>query len=110
MPKGILQVEGSFGHCPDHTTTGLKLVFWNNCDASDYADGAVLGQRKDKKMHAIYYASKTLDEAQVNYATTEKELLTVVYAIDKFRQYLVGAKIIVYTDHLAINNWKLLFF
>jgi len=60
------------------------------CDASDYEVGAVLGQRKDKKMHAIYYASKTLGGAQVNYATTEKELLVVVYVIDKFRHYLVG--------------------
>ena len=42
------------------------------CDASDYAIGVVLGQRKDKKLHVIYYASKTLDEAQMNYATTEK--------------------------------------
>jgi len=73
------------------------------CDASDYAVGAVLGQRKDKKMHAIYDASKTLDGAQVNYATTEKELLAVVYAIDKFRKYLVGSKIIVSTDHSAIK-------
>ena len=54
-------------------------------------------------MHAIYYASRTLDAAQLNYATTEKELLTVVFAIDKFRSYLVGAKIIVYTDHAAIR-------
>ncbi|MCI81581.1 hypothetical protein A2U01_0102855, partial [Trifolium medium] len=45
------------------------------CDASDYAIGAVLGQRKDKKLHAIYYTSRTLDSAQMNYATTEKELL-----------------------------------
>ena len=79
------------------------LPFEIMCDASDYAVGAVLGQRKDKKLHAIYYASKTLDEAQVNYATTEKELLVVVYAIDKFRQYLVGSKIIIYTDHSAIK-------
>jgi len=43
------------------------------CDASDYAVGAVLGQRKEKKMHAVYYASKTLDGAHVNYATTEKK-------------------------------------
>jgi hypothetical protein len=63
----------------------------------------VLGQRNDKKMHAIYYASKTLDGAQVNYATTEKELLAVVYAIDKFRPYLVGSKIIIYTDQSAIK-------
>jgi len=67
-----------------------SLPFEIICDASDYAVGAVLGQRKDKKMHAIYYASKTLDGAQVNYATTEKELLLVVYANDKFMQYLVG--------------------
>ncbi|KAI5409659.1 hypothetical protein KIW84_055195 [Lathyrus oleraceus] len=73
------------------------------CDASDYVVGAVLGQRKEKKLHAIYYASRTLDAAQLNYATTEKELLVVVFAIDKFRSYLVGAKIIVYTDHVAIR-------
>jgi len=60
-------------------------------------------KEKTKKMHAIYYASKTLDGAQVNYATTEKELLAVVYAIDKFRQYLIGSKIIVYTYHSAIK-------
>ncbi|XP_058762818.1 uncharacterized protein LOC131636188 [Vicia villosa] len=73
------------------------------CDASDFAVGAVLGQRKDKKLHVIYYASRTLDAAQLNYTTTEKELLAVVFAVDKFRSYLVGAKIIVYTDHAAIR-------
>ena len=73
------------------------------CDASDYAVGAVLGQRKDKLAYAIYYISHTLDEAQVNYATTEKELLAVVHAMDKFRSYLVGSKVIVYTDHSALK-------
>jgi hypothetical protein len=61
--------------------------------------GIVLGQTKDKKHHAIAYASKTLIGPQLNYATTKKELLTIVFAIDKFRSYLVGAKVIVYTDH-----------
>jgi RNase H-like domain found in reverse transcriptase len=73
------------------------------CDASDYAIGAVLGQRIDKKPFVIYYASKVLDEAQVNYTTTEKELLAVVFAINKFRPYLVGSKVIVYTDHVAVR-------
>jgi hypothetical protein len=73
------------------------------CDASDYAVGAVLGQTKDKNNHAIAYASKTLIGAQLNYAITEKELLTVVFAIDKFRSYLVGAKVIIYTDHAALK-------
>jgi hypothetical protein len=57
-----------------------KLPFELMCDASDFAVGAVLGQRKDKALHVIYYASKTMDDAQVNYTTTEKELLAVVYA------------------------------
>ena len=80
-----------------------SLPFELMCDASDYAVGAVLGQKKDGKLHAIYYASKTLDQAQVNYATTEKELLAVVYAMDKFRSYLIGSKVIVHTDHSALK-------
>ena len=73
------------------------------CDASDYAMGAVLGQTKDRKHHAISYASKTLSGPQLNYATTKKELLAIVFAIDKFRSYLVGAKVIVYTDHATLR-------
>ena len=48
------------------------------CNASDYEVGAVLGQRIDKKPTIIWYASKTLSEAQMKYTTTEKELLAVV--------------------------------
>jgi hypothetical protein len=65
--------------------------------------GAVLGQTKDKKHHAIAYASKTLTWPQLNYATTKIELLALVYAIDKFRSYLVGAKVIVYSDDAALK-------
>jgi hypothetical protein len=76
-----------------------KLPFEIMYDASDFVVGTVLGQTKDKKHYAISYASKTLSGAQLNYTTTEKELLVVVFVIDKFRSYLVGAKIIDYTDH-----------
>ncbi|XP_019057027.1 PREDICTED: LOW QUALITY PROTEIN: uncharacterized protein LOC104805009 [Tarenaya hassleriana] len=79
------------------------LPFEIMCDASDYAVGIVLGQRRNKVLHAIYYASRTLDDAQVNYSTTEKELLDVVFAFEKFRSYLVGSKVIVYTDHAALR-------
>ncbi|XP_048599987.1 uncharacterized protein LOC106384215 [Brassica napus] len=72
-------------------------------DASDFAVGAVLGQRKDKKLHVIYYASKTMDEAQCRYATTEKELLAIIFAFEKFRSYLVGSKVIVHIDHAALK-------
>ena len=73
------------------------------CDASDYVVGAVLGQRIGKIFRAIYYASQTLNDAQLNYTTTEKEILVVVFAYDKFRSYIIGSKITVYTDHMAIQ-------
>jgi hypothetical protein len=74
------------------------------CDASDYAVGAVLGQRKEGRVHNVYYASKTLNEAQLNYATTEKELLVVVFSFEKFRSYIVNSKVIVvYTNHAAMK-------
>jgi hypothetical protein len=73
------------------------------CDASDYVVGAVLDQRKEGQVHAVYYASKTYNEAQLKYATTEKELLAVVFAFEKFRSYIVNSKVIVYTDHAAIK-------
>ncbi|XP_070049757.1 uncharacterized protein [Nicotiana tomentosiformis] len=81
---------------------------WNQpfeamCDASDIAVGAVLGRKKDKIFCPIYYASRTTNEAQLNYATTEKELLAVVFAFDKFRPYLIGTKVTVFTDHAALK-------
>ncbi|GJS32362.1 reverse transcriptase domain-containing protein [Tanacetum coccineum] len=71
-----------------------SLPFEIMCDASDYAVGAVLGQRIDKHFKPIHYASKTMNEVQENYTTTEKELLAVVFAFEKFRQYLVLSKTI----------------
>ncbi|XP_075507442.1 uncharacterized protein LOC142544267 [Primulina tabacum] len=73
------------------------------CDASDYAVGAALGQRRDKIFKAIYYASRTFNAAQQNYTTTEKEMLAVVFAFNKFRTYLIGTKVTVFTDHAALR-------
>ena len=73
------------------------------CDASDYAIGVVLGHREDKKAFAIYYASKTLDSAQANYTTAEKEFLTVVFALEKFRSYIVESLVTIFTDHAALK-------
>lgn len=58
-----------------------ELPFELMCDASDYPIGAVLGQRKNKVFHVIYNASRTLTDAQLNYATSEKELLAVVFLL-----------------------------
>ncbi|XP_073152975.1 uncharacterized protein [Henckelia pumila] len=89
---------------PVLTSPDWDLPFEVMCDASDSAVGAVLGQKIDKVFRTIYYASKTLNEAQLNYATTEKELLAVVFALDKFHSYLVLSKITIYTDHSAIKH------
>ena len=80
------------------------LPFELMCDASDHSVEAVLGQRKNKVFHSIYYASKTLTQAHINYTTIEKELLAVVFAFVKFRAYLVGTKVTLYTDHAAIKH------
>jgi hypothetical protein len=80
-----------------------NLPFKIMCDARDQVIGAVLGQRVDKKLNVIHYASKTLDSAQRNYATTEKDFLAVVFAWDKFRPYIVDAKFTIHNDHAAIK-------
>nr|GEV14451.1 reverse transcriptase domain-containing protein [Tanacetum cinerariifolium] len=73
------------------------------CDASDFTIGAVLGKRKTKHIQPIHHASKTMTEAQIHYTTTEKEMLAVVYAFEKFRPYLILSKSIVYTDHSSLK-------
>ena len=73
------------------------------CDAGDYVVGVVLGQRDDRKLYVVYYASKTLNDAQKNYITTENKLLVVVFALDKFKNYLLGTSIVIFTDHSALK-------
>jgi hypothetical protein len=90
------------------TTPIVQPLDWNlhfqiMCNASDFAVGAVLRQRVDKKLNVIHYASNTLDVAQKNYATSEKEFLAVVFACDKFRPYIIDLKVTIHTDHAAIR-------
>ncbi|GKB13121.1 putative nucleotidyltransferase, ribonuclease H [Tanacetum coccineum] len=90
------------------TTPIITSLDWNvpfelMCDANDFAVGSVLGQRIDRKFKPIYYASKTLNNAQAYNTTTKKELLAVVFSFDKFRPYLILSKTVVYTDHSALK-------
>nr|GFB16539.1 reverse transcriptase domain-containing protein [Tanacetum cinerariifolium] len=107
MPFGLYNSHGTFHRYMmaifydmiEQTMEPFELM----CDASDYAVGAVLGQRVEKHFRPIHYASKTMTQAESNYTTTEKEMLAVVYAFEKFRSYLIMNKNIVYTDHSALK-------
>ncbi|GJV03744.1 reverse transcriptase domain-containing protein [Tanacetum coccineum] len=81
-----------------------NLPFKLMCDASDFAVGAVLGQKDGKNFHPVYFASKTLNPAQQKYTVTEKELMAVVFAFGKFRSYIILSKTIVHTDHSALKH------
>ena len=81
---------------------------WNRefeimCDYIDFAMGAVLGQKAEKVFKAIYYASKTFNEAQEKYYTTEKEMPRIVFACENFRPYILGSHVIIHTDHAVIK-------
>jgi len=102
--KAFNVLKTSLVTAPIITAPDWSQEFELMCGASDYVIGVVLGQRKGRVFHAIYYASKVLNDAQLNYATTEKEMLAIVYALEKFRSYLLGSKIIMYIDHAAIKN------
>ncbi|XP_075080506.1 uncharacterized protein LOC142166005 [Nicotiana tabacum] len=100
--KAFEELKGRLVTAPIIIAPDWEQPFELMCDASILAVGAVLGQRRNKIFHSIYYASKTLNPAQMNYTVTEKELFAVVWAFDKFRSYLVGTKVIVHIDYSAI--------
>ena len=73
-------------------------------DASNYVVEIVLGQQINKKPHVICYASPTLNDTQMNYTVTEKEFLTMVFAFENFRPYLIGSHVIVFTNHASLKH------
>ncbi|GJT84878.1 reverse transcriptase domain-containing protein [Tanacetum coccineum] len=119
MPFGLCNAPVTFQRCmiaifheiiedsmeaPIMIKPDWSLPFEVMCDASDYVVRAVLGQRINKHFKPIHYASKTINEAQGNYTATQKELFAVVFAIDKFRQYLVLSKTIIRDKKGAENQ------
>ena len=81
---------------------GLGVEFVLETDASGVGLGAVLSQEQaDGHLHPIAYASRSLDNSERNYGITELETLAVVWAARYFRQYLLGHRTTVFTDHSA---------
>nr|GEY65203.1 reverse transcriptase domain-containing protein [Tanacetum cinerariifolium] len=96
-PPGVEEQE------PTEVTKDTELPSTEDIQPSDFAVGAVLGQRIKKHFRPIHYASKTMTQAESNYTTTKKEMLAVVYAFEKFHSYLIMNKNVVYTDHSALK-------
>ncbi|RDX84217.1 Retrovirus-related Pol polyprotein, partial [Mucuna pruriens] len=103
--EAFQELKNRLTSAPILQASNWDLPFELMCDASNLALGAVLGQRAGVGLpvHVIAYASRTMDSAQQNYTTTEKELLAIVFALDKFHPYLLGSKIIVFSDHAALK-------
>ena len=97
------EIKSRLVEAPIMAKPDLNREFEIMCDASDFAMGAVLGQKDEKLFKAIYYASKTFNEARENYSTIEKEMLEIVFACENFRPYILGSHVIIHTDHAAIK-------
>ena len=101
--RAFLILKEKLVSAPIIVALNWDLPFELMCYARDFAIRIVLGQKRDRIFQVIYYASRTLNEAQLNYSTIEKELLETMFAFDKFQPYLIGNKVIVHNDHLAIK-------
>nr|XP_009791419.1 PREDICTED: uncharacterized protein LOC104238681 [Nicotiana sylvestris] len=99
--EGYLELGNALEELGSYTYSPKKLSL--DLDNTCVAIGAVLGQCHKKILHPVYYASKTLNGTQINYTVTEQELLAIVYAFENFRAYLLGSKVIVYTNHAAFR-------
>nr|GFA40881.1 reverse transcriptase domain-containing protein [Tanacetum cinerariifolium] len=101
--KAFQMLKKKLTEAPILIAPNWDLPFELMCNASDFAIGAVLGQRHEKHFRPIHYASKTMTDAESNYTTTEKKMLAVVYAFEKFWSYLIMNKSIVHTDHFTLK-------
>ncbi|CAN6483242.1 unnamed protein product [Victoria cruziana] len=101
--RSFLKLKEALSSVPILRASDWTLPFKIICDASNYAIGAILGQRVEKKPVVVYYASKMLVDAQMHYTTMKNELLAVVFALEKFRSYILRSKVLVYTDYAALK-------
>lgn len=79
------------------------MSFHISTDSSNTVVGGVLGQKEETRTYVIYFISKIPTPAELNYTTTEKEMLVVIYYVNKFRHYIIGYEVFVHTDHSAIR-------
>ena len=88
------EIKNKLIEAPIVVTPNCGEPFEIMCNTNNYAVRVILGQRRENIFIPIYYASKTLNEAQENYKSTGKEMIAVVYSYDKFRPYILGSKVL----------------
>ena len=101
--EAFVDIKKKLISAPFMSAPDLSLLLEIICNASDFSIGSILGQRHEKILRAIYYAIRTLNEAQENYTTTKKEMLAVVFSCDKFKPYIIGSKVIVHKNHATLR-------
>lgn len=103
------ECNDAFELIKEKLTTSPILIFPDftkqfniRCDASNYGVGAILSQGKIREDLPIAYMSKSLNKHEIRYATVEKELLAIIYALRAFRPYIFSSKTLIITDHEAL--------
>ena len=92
---------------PILTYPDFDKPFVLSTDASNVGVGAVLSQvDAEGRERPVYYAGRSLSQAERNYSTIEREMLAIVYATEKFKYYLYGLHFVIYTDHNPLVHWK----
>ena len=104
MQKAFEELKKKLTSPPVLTFPDFEKSFVVETDASSVAVGAVLAQRnEDRKCHPVQYASRTMSDAEKKYSACEREALGVIFAVKKFRVYLMSTqKFILVTDHQAL--------
>lgn len=107
--QSFLRIKQALVSAPILCQPDFTQKFIIQCDASDTGLGSVLTQTIDGEERIIAYASRALSRTERNYSVTEKELLAVIFSIDRFRGYVGGARFSVISDHFSLlwlNNMR----
>ena len=100
------ELKRAFVEAPVLAMPDMSKQFVVECDASDYASGAVLSQvQADGKLHPVAFYSKSFNEAERNYEVHDKELLAIIRALDEWRHYLEGGEhpLDIVSDHKNLS-------
>lgn len=100
--KAFEELKNRLSTAPVLANPDFTKIFTLQVDASNIALGCVLTQGEGEEEKVIAYASRTLTKSEKNFTTTEKELLAVIFATNKFRSYIEGTRCKVITDHAAL--------